>query len=164
MKDLANMADANDHRLYEEAHFHSLISTERKRRERSRQPLLLMVLDVTRLATHEVTRIAATLVSATRETDIKGWFWDGSALGVLFCELGAERDWVSARDAIQRKLHIALASDLTGAFSWHLIPPASEDLAAVRQQRTQTNERLGSSSKAPTVMRSDKFEFSNAHV
>ncbi len=95
-----------------EDHFHQAISLEKKRAERSGNPALLMRIDF-RNFDPGTERDAAmsladsVLTSVTRETDIRGWFKNGTVLGVVFTELG-DCELGEAQDRIYEKIHGAL--------------------------------------------------------
>jgi lipopolysaccharide/colanic/teichoic acid biosynthesis glycosyltransferase len=77
-----------------EEQFRRLLSRERKRSERSRQPLLLMLVDEQVFARHTdngslLPQVGAVLCQTIRETDLAGWFETDSVLGVIFTELCA---------------------------------------------------------------------------
>jgi lipopolysaccharide/colanic/teichoic acid biosynthesis glycosyltransferase len=76
-----------------EESFHAMISLERKRSERSQNPFLLMLLDVSRLLTSDhnekkIGGILSTLLVSIRETDISGWYKNHSVIGIVFNEIG----------------------------------------------------------------------------
>jgi len=80
-----------DSGLYLEEYFKHLLSLERKRTERSKNPFLLMLVNIEKLininGNNEIAnRIAYTLFSITREIDIKGWAEYNSVIGVIFTE------------------------------------------------------------------------------
>jgi lipopolysaccharide/colanic/teichoic acid biosynthesis glycosyltransferase len=80
----------------DESFFRKLLLIERKRSERSGRPFLLMLLDVSALhdapcSTKVVSDISRTLHGSTRESDIKGWYAQGSVIGIIFTETD-ERD------------------------------------------------------------------------
>lgn len=76
--------------LYAEEYFHEVLRLERMRTERSGSPFLLMLMHIDKLGQADkggiVGRIASTLITSTRETDIKGWYRLGSTIGVIFTE------------------------------------------------------------------------------
>ena len=77
--------------LYVAEFFHTALRLERKRRERSKRRLKLMLIDITRIP-HDERRLLARTIShrltlLTRETDIKGWYRDDLVIGVLFTEI-----------------------------------------------------------------------------
>lgn len=76
-----------------EESFVSRLHLEQRRTERSRRPFVLMLLESTSLldASNKAgtrQRILSTLSDSTRETDIRGWYKSGSALGIIFTEIG----------------------------------------------------------------------------
>ncbi len=79
--------------LISEGQFRHMLCRERKRSERSRKHLLLMLIDG-KGARHRkgdaalMQKIAGVLNETIRETDLAGWFETGSVLGVIFTELG----------------------------------------------------------------------------
>jgi len=80
--------------LGEEA-FRRMISIERKRTERSRKPFLLMLLDggnrqVSTKSGKALASVVSALVASTRETDITGWYENGTTVGVMFTDLEFE--------------------------------------------------------------------------
>jgi lipopolysaccharide/colanic/teichoic acid biosynthesis glycosyltransferase len=77
--------------LGEEA-FRRMISIERKRTERSQKPFLLMLLDggnrqATKKSSKALNSVVSTLLASTRETDITGWYENGTTVGVMFTDL-----------------------------------------------------------------------------
>jgi len=94
--------------------FHQALYLERKRRERSRRPLCLLLIDVMRMAKEEqdaaIRPIAALLTSMTRETDIKGWYSEGRVIGVLFTEISS-----IDKQEIVKKIKNGLEGSLTPA-------------------------------------------------
>src|SRR5713101_169083 len=69
---------------------------ERKRAERSRKLFVLMLLDLPAPLRNGkggnllLNKPVPAILSSIRETDIAGWHQEGSALGVIFAELGAD--------------------------------------------------------------------------
>jgi lipopolysaccharide/colanic/teichoic acid biosynthesis glycosyltransferase len=82
-----------DRTLLDSDAFRRVISLERKRSERSRKPFLLMLLGFAEdlrpetkvKLEHDFLRMIS---SATRETDVAGWYEGRSVLGIVFTELG----------------------------------------------------------------------------
>jgi lipopolysaccharide/colanic/teichoic acid biosynthesis glycosyltransferase len=70
--------------------FRSVLVRERKRADRSNERFILFLLDLTEEADITV-RVAAAeaLTAVKRETDVIGWFEDGSVLGLVLPQLGA---------------------------------------------------------------------------
>ena len=75
-----------------EAHFRKTLSRERKRSERSRKHLVLMLIDSKSLKSKKtealLEQIAVVLGASVRETDVAGWFETNSVFGVIFTEFG----------------------------------------------------------------------------
>jgi hypothetical protein len=85
--------------LYHEEYFNELLSLEKKRCERSRDPVFLMRADLSAFADpSERQKIAKSIMKvlsgATRDTDVKGWHVDGLVIGIMFTETtGNEATW-----------------------------------------------------------------------
>jgi hypothetical protein len=107
-----------------------MISLEKKRSERSRQPFLLMLLDVGNClpsGRDVMEKMLSALCLSTRETDVTGWCKDNSVLGVMFTAINLE-DRGSVQSAIVAGISERLRNHLTGAqfdqisISLHLFP------------------------------------------
>ena len=99
----------NPYGLYVEDYFNELLRIERKRTERSKKPFLLVLVDLSGLASNErdylLHGISSVLFASTREIDVKGWYKRGSVVGILFTELaGVGESADLARCNILRKL------------------------------------------------------------
>jgi exopolysaccharide biosynthesis polyprenyl glycosylphosphotransferase len=75
--------------------FHAMLTLERRRAERSRKPFVLMLLDSH--AVHQngngakfIERLRSVVCDATRETDLIGWYDEGTILAVIFTEISLE--------------------------------------------------------------------------
>jgi lipopolysaccharide/colanic/teichoic acid biosynthesis glycosyltransferase len=94
-----------------EDHFRRMLSRERKRSERSRKHLVLMLIDGKGVSNKKTDallgQIAVVLNSAIRETDIAGWFETNSVFGVIFTEFG-ETNVRTAGKIIEGKITAAL--------------------------------------------------------
>ncbi|HTR65482.1 MAG TPA: sugar transferase [Terriglobales bacterium] len=82
--------------VLEEAEFQRMILRERKRAERSGKPFLLMLLEVSKVATagkqsRAVGQILSTLALSTRDTDVTGWYRGQEVVGILFTEISLDR-------------------------------------------------------------------------
>jgi lipopolysaccharide/colanic/teichoic acid biosynthesis glycosyltransferase len=98
--------------LLSEAQFRRMLCRERKRSERSRKHLLLMLIDgkCTDNLKEEVSflhQVADCLNDSMRETDLAGWFEADSVFGVIFTELG-QTDIKLAMNVIQTKITACL--------------------------------------------------------
>ena len=75
-----------------EEHFRRMLSRERKRSERSRKHLVLMLIDGKGVKNKKIDamleQIAVVLGASIRETDLAGWFEGNSVFGVIFTEFG----------------------------------------------------------------------------
>lgn len=87
--ELASAGDALG--LVSQAFFIDQLHLEQRRTERSRRPFGLLVVEAPDLfqepQLHE--RVTRALHACTRDTDVRGWYQEGFALGVIFTELGA---------------------------------------------------------------------------
>ena len=93
-----------------------LLCLERKRTERSGRRFVLMCLDTGNLMKGAKSPLLANLVSAitqsTRDTDLMGWYRDGSVIGVIFTEVGGAEDKCIVQ-ALSNKLTDSLYSALS---------------------------------------------------
>ncbi len=98
-----------------------------------------MLLESTRLLKPEgdhqaLAEVLLALSRSTRDTDTKGWYKDGSTLGVIFTELGANADGHAVANALLNKVTKALTSTLTIGrineirLSFHVFPENWEKL------------------------------------
>jgi len=117
--------------LSEEA-FRRMIVIERKRTERTNEPFLLMLLEcVDRQEPAKFARaldnLMSALLSATRETDVIGWYRQHQAIGILFTGLASECKDTSLGTILSR-VSAVLRDDLTIeqfsgiSISLHLFP------------------------------------------
>ena len=102
--------------------FLDALCLERKRAERSRRPFVLLLLDPRDSApkggaSTVLERAVGGLLSSVRETDITGWYKEGSVVGVIFSELGP---------ADRKRVVSALRAKVTGALRAHLTPEEVE--------------------------------------
>jgi exopolysaccharide biosynthesis polyprenyl glycosylphosphotransferase len=102
-------------RLLSEEQFRRALCNERKRSERSRKELLLMLVDDARDGVKQprsgifLSQVAGVLGTAVRETDMVGWFESSSVLGFIFTEFGDSDSAVAGR-VIESKVMEALRS------------------------------------------------------
>lgn len=102
--------------ILEQQAFIRMLYLERKRTERSRRPLVLMLLETGKLSksgadSPEVQSLVAALAEQTRETDIKGWYADGQIFGVIFTEIDDAQP-KAVTGAILSRVDHALANTL----------------------------------------------------
>src|SRR5262245_3270727 len=100
------------HPMLAERGFLEALRRERRRSERSAKPFVLML---ARLQQHAkngngnspIHKLAAAICRSVRETDTMGWYEEGTALGVIFTELGdAER--TAVLDSLKHRLRKAM--------------------------------------------------------
>ena len=99
-----------------EKQFGELLCLERRRAERSRKPFLLMLLDLRRVMVNGHTGrmiegVWTSVCSASRDSDIRGWYLQGAVLGVIFVEVRQEGQ-KSVSDIIREKVISSLSSRL----------------------------------------------------
>jgi hypothetical protein len=78
--------------LYHEEYFKEFLALEEKRCERSKDPVFLMLADLSAfIDIQERQKIAKSMTEvlsdATRDTDVKGWHVDGLVMGIIFTEM-----------------------------------------------------------------------------
>ena len=79
-------------RILKEETFHSMLTLERRRAERSRKPFVLMLVDSSAAASNGhrsdlIDRLTRIVCGTTRETDLIGWHEQGAVLAVIFTEV-----------------------------------------------------------------------------
>jgi lipopolysaccharide/colanic/teichoic acid biosynthesis glycosyltransferase len=111
--------------------FLKLLCLERKRTERSGRRFVLMCLETGDLLKGAKAAVLANLLAAitqaTRDTDLKGWYRDGSVIGVIFTEVGGAEDKcivqaISTKitDSLYSALNIAEVNEIRLTF--HVFP------------------------------------------
>jgi lipopolysaccharide/colanic/teichoic acid biosynthesis glycosyltransferase len=112
--------------------FHAMLSTERRRAERSRKSFVLLLIDSHAVQMNGSSaafneRLTSVVSTATRETDTIGWYEEDRILGVIFTELNSEGKspitnvlYTKVVAALRDNLDQKTASSL--AVSVHLIP------------------------------------------
>ena len=131
--DLLNgSATASERDVLSEEAFRRMIAVERKRTERTREPFLLMLLEVgdrqnAGRKDKALDNVMAALLPTTRETDVVGWYKEQSAIGVMFTGLAAG-DKNTTLSTILNRVSTALRHDLTFeqfsriSISFHFFP------------------------------------------
>lgn len=111
--------------------FRRMISLERKRSERTQRPFVLLLMDTGRTQTTAkngriLLDILSALQSATRETDVMGWYEANAAVGVMFTEITLENNLILSTllarisDVLRGRLTSEQFSQIK--FSFHLFP------------------------------------------
>jgi lipopolysaccharide/colanic/teichoic acid biosynthesis glycosyltransferase len=118
--------------LLKEEMFHAMLVRERRRAERSRKPIVLVLLDFCAVPKKGgdaafIEQLTCVLADETRETDIIGWYEQGLVLGAIFTELNLEGKspitdvlYTKVIGTLRDNLDQETASSL--AVSVHLIP------------------------------------------
>ena len=103
--------EPSDYGMLPEDLFQRILYVERKRTQRSHRRFVLMILEFGELLKPDehgetVDKVLGALSQATRDTDIKGWYKHGSAVGVIFTEMAAEDE---------KAIVMALSSNVSSA-------------------------------------------------
>jgi len=111
----SRQSDGTEHEeVLVESVFHSMLTLERRRAERSRKPFVLMLLDANleNGAAEEILRQAVDIVvTSKRETDLVGWYKNGAILGVIFTEVNLDGE-VPITDTLRTKIETAFIKHL----------------------------------------------------
>jgi len=136
-----------DRVVLDEGAFLRVVALERKRTERSGKPFLLMLLDMGEQprsgSARALRELVDTISISTRETDVAGWYKEGSTVGVMFIELDLS-DRASLMSTMIRRISETLRSNLTLEqfnqvnISFHLYPEEWN----VEQDNRRSNPRL----------------------
>jgi lipopolysaccharide/colanic/teichoic acid biosynthesis glycosyltransferase len=111
--------------------FLKLLCLERKRTERSGRRFVLMCLDTGNLLKGAnapvMTNLLPAIAQSTRDTDLKGWYRDGSVIGVIFTEVGGAEDKCIVQalstkitDSLYDALSVAEVNEIR--LSFHVFP------------------------------------------
>jgi len=121
-----------DYELYIEHYFNQRLCSERKRTERSKNPFLMMLLNIEEFEINKnkiIRDVTSALLTSTRETDIKGWYRYNYIIGVIFTEI-SNLDMDSIEQKILSKLYDTVGSseDVNKIkISIHLFPEKDND-------------------------------------
>ena len=143
----------------EESFFNRMVCLERKRAERTKDPFILMLLNVEGLAynvnTRAIDKVGIALASATRDMDISGWYKRYSTIGVILTALnGTSPDNVRSRalDKVAGALSAQLDPDQVRRIriSFHFFPdqqsgknsPPSSDEKSGKKVSISSDEKL----------------------
>ena len=101
--------------VLDERIFHSMLTLERRRAERSRKPYVLMLIDAnleTGSSSESILKEAtAVILAAKRETDMVGWYRVGAILGVIFTEVSLEGN-IPVTQTLRTKIETALIKNM----------------------------------------------------
>jgi hypothetical protein len=138
--------------LYHEQYFNELLALEKKRRERSKHPVFLVLADLSAFANaterQEIAKSMMKVLSdATRNTDVKGWHVEGLVIGIMFTETAgkeamspfAPRHIVSCLERLGSCLSAERFSRIQ--ISWQAIPEEFPKPSIGREQRVGYGNR-----------------------
>jgi lipopolysaccharide/colanic/teichoic acid biosynthesis glycosyltransferase len=114
--------------LVQQETFHTMLTLERRRAERSRKPFVLMLVDAhglpeSRKAERFLRQLPSVVSSLTRETDVVGWYKENVILGVIFTEVSLEGER-HITDILSSKIEGVLHKELDRELSSNLIVSA----------------------------------------
>jgi hypothetical protein len=116
--------------------FHSMLTLERRRADRSDKPFVLMLIDANleNGAAEEILMDAVQIVAVSkRETDLAGWYKQRAILGIIFTEVSMEGE-VPITEILRSKIENSFAKHLGRdratkiAISVHLFPESWEEI------------------------------------
>ena len=123
---------AQEHEILGQDAFHRVISVERRRTERSRKPILLMLLDMgdhlpSETNSKNLIRLLEALSVSTRDTDVAGWYEKDRIVGVMFTEICLEGRKTIVSTMISRLSsilgdHLSLEQFNRISVSFHVFP------------------------------------------
>lgn len=98
---------ASEREILDEVSLQEKIACERRRTERSNRPFLLMLLDRGHRNSDEpsgqvLKEMLSALSASIRETDVIGWYWENTVIGVVFTEVAADEGKSSLSTMIAR--------------------------------------------------------------
>jgi len=152
--------------ILSEEDFRRMISLERKRSERTQRPFVLLLMDMGHSAPTEkngrtLLDILSSLQSATRETDLMGWYELNASVGVMFTEITLENNQILS--TILARISDVLRDRLTNEqysrikFSFHLFPeewdPSNPDRQSNPTLYPDLHERDGANRTGKTLKR-----------
>lgn len=110
-----NQTDCQFPATYDEKTFHTTLTLERKRTERSKRPFILMLLSLERIPVDAngsdlYKNIVSCIASSIRDIDVLGWYKAGAILGVIFTEIAESKP---AEDCILSRVKTNLAGCLS---------------------------------------------------
>jgi lipopolysaccharide/colanic/teichoic acid biosynthesis glycosyltransferase len=128
---LSHAAESAEHEdALRESVFHSMLTLERRRAERSRKPFVLMLLDANledKTAEQTLLNAVEVVIATKRETDLVGWYREGAILGIIFTEVSLEGErpiTETLREKIETAFIKHLGRERTAkiAISTHIFP------------------------------------------
>ena len=138
--------------LMAQSSFLSMLDLEQKRTERSRRAFGLMLLKSPTLLSapaksRTLEKVLQAVARSSRDTDLKGWYQEGSAIGIIFTEIPAKEEKTVANN-LMAKITEALASALTPAqldqidVSFHIVPEDGDEQTHDNSNKTTPHVEL----------------------
>jgi hypothetical protein len=98
--------------------FRIVVRLEQKRTGRSQRSFVLMRVAAPRLwgktrGAEALAKVVAALTRSSRDTDIKGWYEEGSVIGVIFTEIAADADRQTVTKVLLNQTTAALSTALS---------------------------------------------------
>ncbi len=128
--------------VLDESAFNRTIAMERKRTERSKQPFLLMLLEAGRPQASAKNResletLMSALLSSVRETDVIGWYKEGTTVGVIYTGLlvndkKAMLSMILSRASAAFREHLTSDQFSQVSISFHFFPDDWDDAGSGR--------------------------------
>jgi lipopolysaccharide/colanic/teichoic acid biosynthesis glycosyltransferase len=125
--------------ILDEVFFQETIARERRRTDRSNRPFLLLLLDLPNRISSQpngqmLNEMLSALTVSIRETDVIGWYWENTVIGVVFTEVTADEGRSSLSTMIARVCEILRGTLDMQQFSqigmsFHLYPEGSNESA-----------------------------------
>ncbi len=102
--------------ILSEKQFGELLCLERRRAERSRKPFVLVLIDLQKALEHDrsgnlISNVWSSVCSASRDSDIRGWYLQDGTIGVIFVEIKPDGP-IPVTDIIHAKVCSALSRTL----------------------------------------------------
>jgi lipopolysaccharide/colanic/teichoic acid biosynthesis glycosyltransferase len=152
--------------VLKEEMFHTTLTRERRRAERSRNPIVLLQIDSHALQKKGfgaafMERLISIVSAASRETDIIGWYEEDLILGVIFTEISLEGK-SPVTEVLHSKVVAALRDNLDPrlvsslAISVHLIPESWDLQRPDRQSDIkvfQEHSRKATKNRHPMIIK-----------
>jgi len=138
--------------LMAQSSFLSMLDLEQKRTERSRRAFGLMLLKSPVLLSapaksRTLERVLQAVAKSSRDTDLKGWYLEGSVIGIIFTEIPAKEEKAVANN-LMAKITEALTAALTPTqlnqvdVSFHIFPEDWDDQSSDTSGRSTPHVEL----------------------
>jgi lipopolysaccharide/colanic/teichoic acid biosynthesis glycosyltransferase len=104
-------ANMRPNTMFSEEVFQNVLRLERRRSERSSRPFILILVHSGKADRIVLDQALSVLRSATRESDLVGWYRDGVTLGIIFTEMG-EGEKTTIAQTLLKNIQSALLESL----------------------------------------------------